>query len=179
VKSGKFVQLSYEQIVDCSGAGCTGSSFEQIYQYLIKAGGLEDAQSYPPSGAGGQCHFDPSKIVAKVSGYVNVESKNEQALQQAVATIGPIGVAIDASHSSFQLYTGGGMYHVSFFLFYQLSFKMIYLVYNEAACSQVQLDQSLLVVGYGSQSNTDFWIVRNRYNSVCIYFESTEYFFMF
>jgi hypothetical protein len=43
---------------------------------------------------------------------------DEAALQQAVGTIGPILVAIDASHSAFQLYRSGGMYFSSFLISY-------------------------------------------------------------
>lgn len=107
--SGQLVQLSTQQIIDCSGISCTGSSPDQIFQYLVKAGGLESAQSYPSTGTSGKCQFDPSKIVAKVSGFVDVTSGDENALQSAVATVGPVSAAIDASHTSFQLYRSGGM----------------------------------------------------------------------
>ena len=44
---------------------------------------------------------------AKDTGFVDVTSGDEDALKEAVATIGPVSVAIDASHSSFQLYSSG------------------------------------------------------------------------
>ena len=40
-------------------------------------------------------------------GFVDVESGNEQQMKEVVATIGPVSVAIDASHQSFQLYNSG------------------------------------------------------------------------
>lgn len=55
----------------------------------------------------GQCRYNPANIGAKCSGYVDVTQGDENALKEAVATIGPVSVAIDASNESFQLYVSG------------------------------------------------------------------------
>ena len=44
---------------------------------------------------------------AEDTGFTDVTHGDEQALKEAVATIGPISVAIDASHESFQMYESG------------------------------------------------------------------------
>lgn len=53
------------------------------------------------------CKFDDSKVAATDSGCVDVESGSESSLKKSVAEVGPVSVAIDASHSSFQSYAGG------------------------------------------------------------------------
>ena len=51
----------------------------------------------------GVCRYDSSKGVVGVTGYTDVASEDEDALLDAVATVGPISVAMDASHMSFQV----------------------------------------------------------------------------
>lgn len=50
----------------------------------------------------GPCRFKKESIGATCTGYTDIKHGDEEALQQAVATVGPISVAIDAGHQSFQ-----------------------------------------------------------------------------
>ena len=94
----------------------------------------------------GFCKFKADNVGATDTGFVDIPHENEDKLQEAVATIGPISVAIDAGHRSFQLYKEG--------------------VYNEPACSSTRLDHGVLAVGYGSDSGKDYWLVKNRYDVI-------------
>ncbi len=83
-------------------------SIEDTYNYIIKNKGIDTEDGYSNEAPMGECHFNSSNIGATMTTFKNIKSKDENALQKAVATIGPIAVAIDASHRSFQLYTSGG-----------------------------------------------------------------------
>lgn len=55
----------------------------------------------------GYCHANNVSMTAKITGYVNVTSGDENALKTAILKHGPISVAIDASQRTFSFYSNG------------------------------------------------------------------------
>ncbi len=76
-----------------------------------------------PVNQDGECRFKTESIGAKCTGFVDVTQGNEAALKEAVATIGPVSVGIDASQDSFMLYESGEKYS------YQMQTKGKFLLF--------------------------------------------------
>ena len=49
------------------------------------------------------CNYDSDSVGADISGIIAITQGNEYHLQSAVATAGPISVAVDASPNSFRV----------------------------------------------------------------------------
>jgi cathepsin L len=145
--TGQLVSISEQNLVDCSQAygnmGCNGGLMDSAFKYIKDNKGIDTEASYPYQARTLQCRFKPADVGATDTGLVDIPSRDETALQTAIATVGPVSVAIDAAHSSFQLYRSG--------------------VYNEPACSPTQLDHGVLAVGYDSLSGQDYYIVKNSW----------------
>jgi len=146
LKKGTLPSLSESNLVDCSGSqgnqGCNGGLMDYAFEYIITNKGIDTEASYPYVPEDGRCKFKAANVGATISSYTDVASGDESALQSAVAQQ-PISVAIDASQSSFQFYSSG--------------------IYYEPNCSSDQLDHGVLAVGYGSESGSDYWLVKNSW----------------
>jgi cathepsin L len=151
-KTGKLPNLSEQQLVDCvskfGNQGCNGGLMDQAFKYIKANEGIDTEKSYPYEGRNGKCRFNNATIGGEVHGYTDVKSGSEDDLTNAIATVGPISVAIDASHMSFQFYRSG--------------------VYKPWFCGNKMssLDHGVLAVGYGKYSGkTPYYWVKNSWGA--------------
>uniref|UniRef100_A0A1B6CUB5 Cathepsin L n=1 Tax=Clastoptera arizonana TaxID=38151 RepID=A0A1B6CUB5_9HEMI len=149
-KIGTLVSLSEQNLLDCSwkfgDQGCNGGLMDDAFKYVKANHGIDTETSYPYRAMDGACKYRPNTSGCNCTGYVDIPTGSEAKLQAAVATIGPVSVAIDASLDSFMNYRSG--------------------IYYDAECSSEFLDHGVLVVGYGtSPKGQDYWIVKNSWGT--------------
>ncbi|GMT11405.1 hypothetical protein PFISCL1PPCAC_2702, partial [Pristionchus fissidentatus] len=141
-----LTSLSEQNLVDCSrlNYGCNGGNTALALIYVKRNGGIDKESKYPYKGWEGRCKYSPANVGGKDKGFVRVTMGDEEALKTAVATIGPISVAIDASSNSFGYYSTG--------------------VFYDPWCSSTDLDHAILVIGYGTDPDYgDYWLIKNSW----------------
>jgi len=139
--------LSPQQVVSCAPnpkkcggtGGCQGSTQELGFSYT-EAGLTTDA-NYEYTQETGTCDKEKIKPVVKNAGFVRLPTNNYTALINALANVGPIAISVAAGGSGWQTY-GGGVY--------------------TGNCGFDQ-DHAVQLVGYGTDSGKDYWIVRNSW----------------
>ena len=148
IHTGELISLSEQQLVDCSSGfasygnhGCNGGLMDYAFSYAIDNGMcLEDDYSYHAEQ--GSCQSNCKKY-AYFSGCSDIIPNNQQDMTAAVAQQ-PVSVAIEADTKIFQFYKSG------------------VITGNECGTN---LDHGVLVVGYGTENNEDYWLVKNSWSS--------------
>jgi len=152
--TGQLFVLSQQQVTSCTKAAgtcysCNGS-FQQLgFEYVVE-NGITEEWIYPFESYNGTsitCKADPYistpiNTIVNVTGYVLVGPNSQNAMVQALNELGPLSILVDAS--SWSSYESG--------------------IFDGCDYSQnITLDHAVQVVGYGSDSGNDYWIVRNSW----------------
>merc|ERR1711991_731732 len=134
-----------QQLVDCSGSygnqGCNGGLMDNAFKYIIATGGLCTEQSYPYTAQDGTCQTTCTRV-AKLSSYQDITKSSQSAMMTAAARQ-PVSIAVEADQSGWQFYSGGVF---------------------DGTCG-TKLDHGVLVVGYGTQGSSPYYIVKNSWGA--------------
>ena len=124
--------------------GCHGGSVEALLQYVKdKSVGAESEFGYTTyDGNTSKC----SSIIkiAKVKSFKTVETKDStNSILISLSSYGPVVAYLDAM--DLQFYDSG--------------------ILKGSLCSSTETTQSVLIVGYGVDGTTDYWVCKNSYGS--------------
>ncbi|VVB07569.1 unnamed protein product [Arabis nemorensis] len=156
IVTGDLTALSEQELVDCDTSynqGCNGGLMDYAFEFIIKNGGIDTEEDYPYRANDGRCDQnrknakvvfffkkDKNAKVVTIDSYEDVPTNSEASIKKALANQ-PISVAIEAGGRAFQLYDSGVF---------------------DGTCG-VELDHGVVAVGYGTENEKDYWIVRNSW----------------
>jgi len=150
-KTKSLVSLSEQDLVDCvypdRNTCDKGGEMNDAFEFISTHGGIDTEASYPYEAIQRKCRFNKTNVGATDIGTVKIPLGNEQLLQNAVGTVGPLSVGIDASFN-FQYYGGG--------------------ILDDGTCysDEKKLNHGVVVVGYDtSPEGIPYWIVRNSWGA--------------
>ncbi|KAK4259615.1 hypothetical protein QN277_005929 [Acacia crassicarpa] len=146
IRTGELVSLSEQEVVDCDPVshGCSGGYIKRAFEWVIENGGISEEAGYPYVARKDICKANMKNggRVVKINSYVRVPQSDE-ALLCATAQQ-PITVALDATYLQFYqdgIFNGG----------------------NNCEKHSTYVNHAVLIVGYGSKNEKDYWIVKNSW----------------
>jgi len=151
--TGELYELSEQNILGCTEnpkqcggtGGCGGATSELAFETVI-ANGIASEWTYPYisyHGQNYQCEFSPKSTppVANITSYVVLATNEYAPLLEAVATVGPIAISVDAG--AWGDYESG--------------------IFNGCNQTNPVINHGVQLVGYGTDNGADYWLVRNSW----------------
>mgnify|MGYP001077982630 CR=1 FL=1 len=150
LNKAELLKYSEQNLVDCvvECEGCYGGLRDAAYNYVIQnqGGQFQLEADYPYTAVGDVCQFDARRAVGGIRGFVQPTPEDENDLLAHVAHYGPTTIGIDASSWDFQAYTSG-------------------IFDNGEDCHDDYINHGVCCVGYGTENDVDYWIVRNSWGA--------------
>lgn len=157
INTGLLFDLSPQQIAMCAPnpnscggtGGCAGATAEIAFEYLSKSDGHYEEFQYPYASYYGTNYdcitdkiSDSTSPKGIIDGYVQLPANNYTSLMNAVATVGPIAISVDAS--TWHSYEGG--------------------IYDGCNQKNPDIDHAVVLMGYGEENGKKYWLVRNSWS---------------
>jgi len=157
MNTGLLFSLSPQQIAmcaenpdECGGTGgCEGATAEIAFDYLSGSKGFYEEFQYPYISYGGTDQDCQTTNVAAITspkgiidGYVKLPENNYTALMNAIASVGPVAISVDASN--WGAYDSG--------------------VFDGCNQENPDIDHAVVLVGYGEEEGGKYWLVRNSWS---------------
>lgn len=164
-KHGTLISLSEQELVDCVSDcyGCDGGWPALAIEFIINGSkpnnsfilpnhntsnyshGVEFEGSYPYLGTDNDCSYNSSLVAANFSNLVEIPTDSVAHLYDALLSVGPISVAIDAE-LDLQHYQSG--------------------IFESNTCSNTTLDHAVTAIGYGISSlGKKYYIIKNSWGT--------------
>lgn len=146
-KTQQLLSLSEQELVDCDkktgDQGCQGGLPSNAFKDMIENKiGLELESTYPYKGLDGQCKAAQAQEKVFISNWTTISTDEDQ-IAAALIQYGPLSIGINAG--PMQFYFGGIAKPWKIF------------------CNPKSLDHGVAIVGFGEQSGTKYWIIRNSW----------------
>ena len=144
IETGTLVGLSAQQLIDCvdTNQGCTSGSPVRALEE-VELTGIARELFYPYLFAEGACQ--PFDAAVSISDFARGDPGNEGALRSLVQTRGPVSAVLRIRSSAWDSYQSG--------------------VFEEPAPDSLPRFVAVLIVGYGVQGSTPYWIVKATYGT--------------
>lgn len=112
---------------------------------FIQAQGVTSASIYRYRAIDTQaCLYNTSSSITAITNFYQVPSNDEEMLKAALAAVGPIAVAVDASLATFLTYSSG--------------------IYDDPLCIGIP-NHAVLLTGFGVENNVPYWLVKNSWGT--------------
>lgn len=159
---GSLTSLSEQDLVDCvpDCYGCDGGWPLVAIDWVINGSlhnnsynegnnsnlsMIDTEMSYPYLGVDNTCNYSSDNRGGNITGIITIPQDNVALLQDALLSVGPISVAIDAE-DDFQFYKSG--------------------IYESTSCSQTELDHAVTAVGFGeTPQGKKYYIIKNSWGT--------------
>jgi len=149
MKTGQLSDLSEQQILDCTPnpqqcggtGGCGGGTAQLAMDKIVEMGGISSEWDYPYTsywGQGENCSFGHEMPAVKITGYVRLPENDQDSVLNAVASIGPQVINVEAS--TWKYYETG--------------------IFDGCNKTNPDVDHVVQLVGYGP----GYWLVRNSWS---------------